>query len=845
MNFFRKLCNQLCAFTIADTLLYELLFVATGIYPLVLIHTVCIGIYFLVLVLNKKRAYTTARNTLMLTTGTEIFIVSCILGNDSGVFLSYFPLISAAFILYDKNEKTRVLWIAGGSLLGIFFLHSPVAELIPSYGTIPEEMARILFLTTLTSSVLITALCVYYLIILNVLTEEQLRKAIHAEENLNRELVVREEELSTNLENLSQLTAVISREKAKLNAIVESYHYWIWLMDTNYRLIYCNTNFREIFYERFGVNIQPGDSVLDVWPEDVRARWQPCLAKALTGQKFTEEVTGKTYIFEVLFNQIVENDQTVGVTIFMKNISERKAAERELIAAKEMAEQASLVKARFLSTMSHEIRTPMNAVIGVTHLLLQQEPRPDQLDLLQMLRFSSENLLSLINDILDLDKIEAGKVTLEEVDFQPAELIRNIIHSHQFKAHEKGIELRCLLDERLPDALKGDSVRLTQVLNNLLSNAVKFTDRGYVTVEVRLSQSSAGRASVYFAVSDTGIGIPKEKQEVVFDAFVQAESATTRKFGGTGLGLAITKRLIELQGSRIQLESVPGIGSKFSFTLTFRTGNLPALTPMDSHSPEEAENLSHVRLLLVEDNPMNVTIAEKFLQKWQIVPDHAENGRIALEKVQQQAYDIIFMDLQMPVMNGFEATQEIRALGGPYRQLPIIALTADTIDNVKERVLAVGMNDLLTKPYSPAGLYRMIIRYGSFSEDGAEKSHQTVSVFSPAPGRFKKLIEMADGDKIFIQEMRLSCRNNLRELQTGYARAMQGRNDQELKSITHKFKSLIILLELENLGQILHYSQQIITDAAADEAEITALIDQISEMCRLVENELNQIPSLE
>jgi CheY-like chemotaxis protein len=258
--------------------------------------------------------------------------------------------------------------------------------------------------------------------------------------------------------------------------------------------------------------------------------------------------------------------------------------------------------------------------------------------------------------------------------------------------------------------LKGDPARLTQVLNNLISNAIKFTDAGSVTLGIGVEASAEAACTLLFSVTDTGIGIPADKQGVIFDAFVQADADTTRKYGGTGLGLAITKRLLELHESTLQLTSRPGEGSRFYFRLHLQKSTLrqPAVSAPSRLQPDD---LGTLRLLLVDDNEINLMVASKFLQKWKIMPDFAPDGLAALGRVQERTYDLVLMDLQMPVMDGFEATRRIRAMGGAYRTLPIIALTADTVAGVREQALAAGMNDFLTKPYSPDDLYRVITRH--------------------------------------------------------------------------------------------------------------------------------------
>jgi signal transduction histidine kinase len=392
-------------------------------------------------------------------------------------------------------------------------------------------------------------------------------------------------------------------------------------------------------------------------------------------------------------------------------IEQKKKIAEELIIAKEQAEKASIEKSQFLSTMSHELRTPLNAVIGMTYFLMQENPRSDQIDNLKVLKFSADNLLVLINDILDFGKIEAGRITFEELDFSLGNLFTSIRQSLNLIAEEKGIEIIIKNDENIPEQVVGDPGRLSQILTNLLSNAVKFTSQGFVMVETKAKDIDDNYLSVEFKISDTGIGIPKDMIDQVFELFVQASSDTTRKFGGTGLGLAITKRLIELQGSKIKLESEVGKGSVFTFNLTFKKSLVPDLKKQDSTNIEDFMSLKGIKILLTEDNKVNQLIAVRFLQKWDLEVDVAENGLIALDLLKKNEYDLILMDIQMPEMDGYETTQEIRKMEGIYSSIPILALTASAMAEVQNKILLTGMNDSVTKPFNPSELYRKIVKY--------------------------------------------------------------------------------------------------------------------------------------
>ncbi|NRF40609.1 response regulator [Pedobacter foliorum] len=406
---------------------------------------------------------------------------------------------------------------------------------------------------------------------------------------------------------------------------------------------------------------------------------------------------------------IVENGKTVRVVGAVTDITEIKQVEKELLKAKQVAEKAAMAKQQFLSNMSHEIRTPMNAVIGMTNLLLQENPKPEQVDSLKILKVSSENLLDLINDVLDYNKIESGKMLFEQIDFNLIELVNSIKETHYLKAKEKGLKFKIKVDSDLPAMIIGDPIRLIQILNNLVSNAIKFTNDGSVILDLSLNSLLGNLVDINFVVTDTGIGIDPNRKDYIFESFTQESTNTTKVFGGTGLGLAITKRLIEMLGNEISVKSSIGVGSSFSFNLQFKKSK----KKRDSvHLPESSMDFSSLagyKVLLVEDNEINVIVASKFMQKWGLHIDCAWTGTEAVEKVIENHYDLVLMDLEMPKMDGFEATKVIRSIADDkFKQLPIIALTASLLTEISKQILEAGIDDYVAKPFSPTELHAKI-----------------------------------------------------------------------------------------------------------------------------------------
>lgn len=400
------------------------------------------------------------------------------------------------------------------------------------------------------------------------------------------------------------------------------------------------------------------------------------------------------------FNKDGTLDQQVEI---INDISERKLAEEELIKTREEALQLSKAKETFLSVMSHEIRTPLNAVIGMSHILMDDNPTESQIENLKILGFSAQNLLKLINDILDFTKIETGNMILESVNVNLKELVSQTLNSLQFKTAEKPVVLRSEIDHRIPKYVKGDTTRLYQILINLLGNSVKFTEAGEVKLKLDLVGETKESAKVCFEISDTGIGIEPEKLDYIFESYTQANSDTTRKYGGTGLGLAITKSLLRLYNADIVVQSELGKGSKFCFTIDFEL-------PLESISEEQKNTLEqlHASILVVDDNEINRLLANKVLTKWGMDVHFAENGRIALDKVKALPFDLVLMDLHMPVMDGMEASREIRKLGGKYSKLPIVALTASLFTHELESISESGMDGFVMKPFVPNELYAKI-----------------------------------------------------------------------------------------------------------------------------------------
>ena len=524
-----------------------------------------------------------------------------------------------------------------------------------------------------------------------------------------------------------RVSVQLQERTSYLNSLIENSPIGIIVLDRDHNVELTNPAFQKLFlHDPTGRHI---DEVFTTAEESKVVSKEVHAGRAFHGTVQRRRQDGKVLDLDLHAVPLMVDGVRRGALGIYTDISEQvraSQAERqhaaslsrlvmELSAAKEAAEAANRAKSEFLANMSHEIRTPMNGIIGMTELALGTKLSQEQREYLDMVKSSSDSLLSLINDILDFSKIEAGKLGIENIDFSLRNTLGEVTSTLRVRAQQKGLKFACHIPLDLPDALVGDPSRLRQIVNNLVGNALKFTAQGGITVRVAMESETADHAAFHFSVTDTGIGIPPDKQKLIFEAFTQSDNSTTRKYGGTGLGLSISSKLVGLMGGNIWVQSEPGQGSTFHFRLRFGLQQFPAGAPLpaDRTAPPQLPTEDHRRfkILLAEDNLVNQKVAVRFLEKRGHAVVLAESGKEALDAWRKQAFDLILMDVQMPEMDGFEATSRIREQEkSTSKHIPIIALTAHAMVGDRERCLAAGMDDYVSKPINADDLFAAIER---------------------------------------------------------------------------------------------------------------------------------------
>ncbi len=533
----------------------------------------------------------------------------------------------------------------------------------------------------------------------------------------------------------------------------------------------------------------------------------------------------KSYRF-LEFNAInLKNKEGLdGLILDCRDITERKKDAEELIRLQKAKEQ-------FLANISHEIRTPINGIAGIAGLLSKDHNPEERQTYLNAIRHSAENLKVIINDILDLASIESGKLKFEKIAFNLTDLLPSLISTFAYQAREKNISLNYTVDKSLNTFLIGDPVRLNQILINLIGNAVKFTHTGSIHITCIIEKEKKNVRWVSISVSDTGVGIPTEKLATIFESFSQADESVTRRYGGTGLGLTIARQLVELQKGRIDVKSKEHLGSTFTIVMPYIIGKETKLLKQAFKHKNNTGNIGHaLRVLLVEDNDINRLYAKSILETWKCKTDIAENGMVAIEKLKSNLYDVILMDVQMPVMDGYEATKAIRMMSPPASATPVIALTANATKKDIEKCFAAGMDDYVAKPFTPDDLYQKLLSKLNIKAESNSKQTET-PLFD-----LQYLKSIAGNNQEFVREMVHTFIQSIPLLLTEMETALQLRNGLAISRIAHQIKPTLTLLGIHQLKELANQIEEMVNH------EVTPIVmlqvNRFTQTCRKVVEEL-------
>lgn len=648
-----------------------------GLYISALINLSAAYIFILAYHLNLRRSYLLARILSVLNLNLYLAIMNYMEGTRAGEYLFFFPyfLIMTFIISFTRNLKElSFAYLMTVTTLLFCFYQCPQEN---HYQLHIANMYDKLYDSNLVLSLLLTTFFSFAIVRIN---------------RNNEEAILKEKQFVDTIYNTS-LDGVFILDAEAL-VITDCNNRAIELLEIDDKKQVVGAPMDSLFTKE---HIQTFRTVETKEEGSQSNSWQGELA--LTSKK---DNTVFAFVNVVSFYDNARHFWKISVL----DISEIKMTQFELMKAKQKAETASKAKSRFLSNMSHELRTPLNGIIGASNLLMQEQYLPEQLSHLEILKFSSEHMMVLINEILDFNKIESGRFELENVPVNMRAFLRKLETQFSVQAHTRGLLFLVNIDENLEAEFLTDETRLNQVLSNLLSNAIKFTHKGGITLSARKISSTSKKSMVQFMVQDTGIGIPAHKQQEVFDSFTQADTDTTRKYGGTGLGLAISKKLVSLFSGELLLQSQEGKGSTFSFTLELEI-NENAKMYINDEKVKHLPAFNALRVLIAEDNHVNMSVARKFLTKWGIEVHEAVNGREAVEKFRCGHFDLVLIDLEMPEMDGITALTEIRKV---HPTIPAIAFTAAVYEDMRIDLLKKGFMDVVPKPFRPEDLHSKIQR---------------------------------------------------------------------------------------------------------------------------------------
>ena len=633
--------------------------------------------------------------------------------------------------------------------------------------------------------------------------------------------------------NMEEEIASMARQREQqqnlLQNIIDNIPSAIYIKDRDGRYVIVNKKLCEMW------NFRPSDVLgrrdVDVFPAPPggSASYQVADAKVLQHKGMVTQEDSivrngrKEYFWIVKFPLLDEHGEVQNICGLATEITDRKENELKLIQATRAAETARIAQESFLANMSHEIRTPMNGIMGMSNLLLSTRQNAEQQEYAENILESARHLLAIINDILDFSKIKAGKFQFEYIPFKPRHTIKKALYPLQLKAEEKMVKLSLDMDDEVPEVLTGDPLRLQQIIINLVGNALKFTQEGSVQIVARCKESGPDSCQLEVLVKDTGIGIPQNKLQMIFESFTQNNVNTSRKYGGTGLGLAIVKQLVELQKGRVWVESTQGIGSVFGFVIPYKIGKMPAAaaTLRQAVGADDSKLLEGIRVLVAEDNLINQKVVNITLSKQGADVKVVSNGQLAVNAILHDApFDVVLMDLQMPEVDGYKATRIIRA--EIDAMIPIIAMTADALKGEAEKCFEAGMNGYISKPFEPRELYQEILRlvkkHPAMKQD-VNDQHQVVD--------FTYLYELAGNDPAYISEVLDLFLGTMPEGLKLLEHLIRSTDDWDrIYRQSHFLKSSVSVVHVVNMMDLLSEIEQL-AQKNQDKERIVQLLDQL------------------
>jgi PAS domain S-box-containing protein len=609
-------------------------------------------------------------------------------------------------------------------------------------------------------------------------------------------------------------------------AVVEDGSDIIFIVNFEGKILYHNSSVHETLGYRakslIGKNFL--DYILPSSLEDFKVSFRQTQKRSYS-EKVEFQFLCKDKSFRFLeFNAInLKNKEGLpGLILDCRDITQRKDDAVELLRLQRAKEQ-------FLANISHEIRTPINGIAGIAGLLSKNQNPEEREMYLNAITHSSENLKVIINDILDLAAIDSGKLKFEKIAFNLKDLLPSLISTFTYQARDKNLALHYTIDESLNKILLGDPVRLNQVLINLISNAVKFTHTGAIHVKCELEKEQKGICHVLISVKDTGVGIPFEKLNTIFESFSQADESVTRRYGGTGLGLTIARQLVEMQRGRIEVHSQEHVGSTFTVHIPYSIGSTKVSKLAQQQKKNDVPSISHnVRVLLVEDNDINRLYAKSILQTWKCNTDIAENGLIAIEKLKSNSYDVILMDVQMPVMDGYEATKAIRMMPHPVASTPIVALTANATKIDVEKCLQAGMNDYLSKPFTPEDLYQMLFEKLKI----VPVSASAVKAVINKQYDLNYLKNISGNNQEFIKEMLQTFTQSIPISLKDMEEALNISDLVKLAHIAHQVKPSMTLLGIKNLKETAVQIEELAKNSTSPTLELQLNVMEFIQTCK-------------